>query len=57
MKSTKFRDSEKPDLEFSLGYPLETDKLQLRSGTVLQREVTGREKEEDWKESKSERKN
>ena len=43
MKSTKFRDSEKPDLQFTLGYPSESDKLRLRSGTVLQREVTERE--------------
>ena len=44
MKSTKFRDSEKPDLQFALGYPSETDKLRLKSGTVLQREVTKRER-------------
>ena len=44
MKSTKFRDSEKPDLLFALGYPSEKDKLRLRSGTVLQREVTERER-------------
>ena len=44
MKSTKYRDSEKPDLQFALGYPSERDKLRLRSGTVLQREVTERER-------------
>ena len=44
MKSTKFRDSEKPDLQFTLGYPSETDKLRFRSGTVLQREVMEKER-------------
>ena len=43
MKSTRFKDSEKPDLQFALRYPSETDKLRLRSGTVLQREITDRE--------------
>ena len=44
MKSTKLRDSEKPDLQFTLRYPSETDKLRLRCGTVLQREITDRER-------------
>ena len=44
MRSSKYRDSEKPDLQFMLGYPSESDKLRLCSGTVLQREVTERER-------------
>ena len=52
MKSTKFRDSEKPDLQFTLGYPSETDKLRLRSGRVLQREVTERERRRLGREKK-----
>ena len=44
MRSSKYRDSEKPDLQFTLGYPSESDKLRLCSGTVLQREVTERER-------------
>ena len=44
MKPSRHRDSEKPDLQFALGYPSESDKLRLRSGTVLQREVTERER-------------
>ena len=44
MKSTKYRDSEKPDLQFTLGYLSESDKLRLRSGIVLQREVMERER-------------
>ena len=47
MKSTKFRDSEKLNLQFTLGYPSETDKLRLCSGTVLQREVTERERRKE----------
>ena len=31
-------------MQFTLGYPSERDKLRLRSGTVLQREVTKRER-------------
>ena len=52
MKSTRFRDSDKPDLQFTLGYPSETDKLRLRSGTVLQREVTERERRRLEREKK-----
>ena len=55
MKSTKFRDSEKPDLQFTLGYPSETDKLRLRSRTVLQREVTERERRRLGREKKREK--
>ena len=55
MKSTKFRDSEKPDLQFTLGYPSETDKLRLCSGTVLQREVTERERRRLEREKKREK--
>ena len=55
MKPTKFRDSEKPDLQFTLGYPSETDKLRLRSGTVLQREVTERERRRLEREKKGEK--
>ena len=44
MKSTKLTDSEKPDLQFTLRYPSETDILRLRSGTMLQREITDRER-------------
>ena len=55
MKSTKFRDPpEKPDLQFALGYPSESDKLRLRSGTVLQREVTERERRRLDRERKRE---
>ena len=43
MKSTKLRDSERPDLQFALRYPSETDKLRLHSCTVLQREITEKE--------------
>ena len=55
MKSTRFRDTEKPDLQFTLGYPSETDKLRLRSGTVLQREVTERERRRLGRERKKEK--
>ena len=55
MKSTKYRDSEKPDLQFALGYPSELDKLRLRSGTVLQREVTERERRRLERERKREK--
>ena len=55
MKSTKFRDSEKPDLQFTLGYPSETDKLRLQSGAVLQREVTERERRRLGREKKREK--
>ena len=55
MKSTKFRDSEKPDLQFTLGYPSETDKLRLCSGTVLQREVTERKRRRLEREKKREK--
>ena len=55
MKSRKFRDSEKPDLQFTLGYPSETDKLRLQSGTVLQREVTERERRTLGREKKREK--
>ena len=51
----KFRDSDKPDLQFTLGYPSETDKLRLRSGTVLQREVTERERRRLEREKKREK--
>ena len=55
MKSSKYRDSEKPDLQFTLGYPSETDKLRLRSGTLLQREVTERERRRLERERKREK--
>ena len=55
MKSTKLRDSDKPDLQFTLGYPSETDKLRLCSGTVLQREVTERERRRLGREKKREK--
>ena len=55
MKSTRFKDSDKPDLQFALGYPSETDKLRLRSGTVLQREVTERERRRLEREQKREK--
>ena len=55
MRSTKFRDSEKPDLQFTLGYPSKTDKLRLQSGTVLQREVTKRERRRLDREKKKEK--
>ena len=55
MKSTKFRDSEKPDLQFTLGYPSESDKLRLHSGSVLQREVTERERRRLERERKREK--
>ena len=55
MKSTRFRDSDKPDLQFTLGYPSETDKLRLRSGTVLQREITERERRRLEREKKREK--
>ena len=55
MKSTKFGDSEKPDLQFTLGYTLETDKLRLRNGTILQREVTERERRRLEREKKREK--
>ena len=55
MKSTRFRDSDKPDLQFTLGYPSETDKLRLRSGTVLQREVTESERRRLEREKKREK--
>ena len=54
MKSTKYRDSEKPDLQFALGYPSQSNKLRLCSGTVLQREVTERERRRLEKERKRE---
>ena len=55
MRSSKYRDSDKPDLQFALGYPPKSDKLRLCSGTVLQREVTERERrrlEREWKREK-----
>ena len=55
MKSTRFRDSDKPDLQFTLGYPSETDKLRLQSGTVLQKEVTERERRRLEREKKREK--
>ena len=55
MKSTKYRDSEKPDLQFTLGYPSESDKLRLCSGTVLQREVVKRERRRLERERKREK--
>ena len=55
MKSTKFRDSEKPDLQFALRYPSEADKLRLRCGSVLQTEVTGRERRRLDREQKREK--
>ena len=55
MKSTRFRDSDRPNLQFTLGYPSETDKLRLRSGTVLQREVTERERRRLEREKKREK--
>ena len=38
-----------------MGYPSETDKLKLRSGTVLQREVTERERRRLGREKKREK--
>ena len=55
MRSTRQRDPDKPDLQFTLGYPSETDKLRLRSGTVLQREVTERERRRLDRERKREK--
>ena len=55
MRSSKYRDSEKPDLQFALGYPSESDKLRLCSGTVLQREVTERERRRLERERKREK--
>ena len=55
MRSSKFRDSEKTDLQFTLGYPSELDKLRLCSGTVLQREVTDRERRRLERERKREK--
>ena len=55
MKSTKSRESDKLDLQFTLGYPSETDKLRLRSGTVLQREITERERRRLGRENKREK--
>ena len=55
MKSTKYRDSEKPNLQCTLGYPSELDKLRLCSGTVLQREVTERERRRLERERKREK--
>ena len=55
MKSTRFRDSDKPDLQFTLGYPSETDKLRLQSGTVLQTEVTERERRRLERKKKTEK--
>ena len=55
MKSTKYRDSEKPDLQFTLGYPSKSDKLRLHSGTGLQREVTERERMRLERERKREK--
>ena len=55
MRSSKYRDSEKPDLQFTLGYPSESDKLRLQSGTVLQREVTERERRRLERERKREK--
>ena len=55
MRSSKYRDSEKPDLQFALGYPTESDKLRLHSGTVLQREVTERERRRLERERKREK--
>ena len=55
MKSTKLRDSEKPDLQFALRYPSETDKLRLGSGTVLQREITDRERRKLDRERRKEK--
>ena len=55
MKSTKYRDSEKLELQFALGYPSESDKLRLRSGTVLHREVTERERRRLERERKREK--
>ena len=55
MKSTKYRDSEKPDLQFALFYPSEMVKLRLCSGTVLQRKVTDRERRRLERERKREK--
>ena len=55
MRSSKYRDSEKPDLQFTLGYPSESDKLRLQSGMVLQREVTERERRRLERERKREK--
>ena len=55
MRSTRHRHPDKPDLQFTLGYPSETDKLRLRSGTVLQREVTERERRRLDREKKREK--
>ena len=55
MRSTRQRDPDKPDLQFTLGYPSETDKLRLHSGTVLQWEVTERERRRLDREKKREK--
>ena len=55
MKLSRHRDSEKPDLQFTLGYPSESDKLRLRSGMILQREVTERERRRLERERKREK--
>ena len=55
MKPSRHGDSEKPDLQFALGYPSESDKLRLRSGTILQREVTERERRRLERERKREK--
>ena len=55
MRSTRQRNPDKPDLQFTLGYPSETDQLRLRSGTVLQREVTERERRRLDRERKREK--
>ena len=55
MKPSRHRDSEKPDLQFALGYPSESDKLRLHSGTILQREITERERRRLERERKREK--
>ena len=42
-------------MQFTLGYPSESDKLRLQSGTVLQREVTERERRRLERERKREK--
>ena len=44
MKPTKLRNPDKPDLQFTLQYPTETDKLRLRSGALVPREISDRER-------------
>ena len=40
----KLRNLDKTDLQFALQFPTETDKLRLRSGMLVQREISDRER-------------